>query len=307
MSINTGKLKILQNLGLDEKILLTNRRIKEWYEHHDGHVYVSFSGGKDSTVLLDMVRKLYPEVPAVFFNTGLEFPEIIEFVRRTENVEEIRPKMTFVQVLNKYGYPVVSKEQSQYISEIRNTKSDKLKNIRLNGQDNKYKSGKISEKWKYLIDAPFKISHKCCNVMKKNPNKQFMKESNLFGYVGIMAEDSKLRNQMYKRSGCNAFYDKFPQSRPMMTWKEKDVWEYIKRFNVPYSSIYDMGYKRTGCIFCMFGVHLEKEPNRFQRLEKTHPQLYKYCMDKLGLKEILQYIGVPYEWRELDEQMELFD
>ena len=62
-----------QNLPLDVKIAKSRLRIREWYEHYGGQVNVSFSGGKDSSVLLHLVRSLYPEVPAVFSDTGLEF------------------------------------------------------------------------------------------------------------------------------------------------------------------------------------------------------------------------------------------
>ena len=62
-----------------------------------------------------------------------------------------------------------------------------------------------------------------------------------------------------------------------------------------YSSVYDTGITRTGCIYCMFGVHLEKKPNRFQSLKKTHPKLHKYCIEKLGLKKVLEYIDIEYE------------
>lgn len=77
-------------------------------------------------------------------------------------------------------------------------------------------------------------------------------------------------------------------------------YEYIHKYNLPYCKVYDMGYVRTGCVFCMFGVHLDKTPNRFQQLQKTHPQLWRYCMkpwDKggLGMREVLEYMGVPYE------------
>ena len=78
------------------------------------------------------------------------------------------------------------------------------------------------------------------------------------------------------------------------------MWEYIRRYNVPYSKIYDMGYERTGCTFCMFGAHLDTEPTRFQQLQKTHPKLWRYCMRDwsaggLGLRRVLEYIGIPYE------------
>lgn len=50
------ELKQMQSLPLEIKIRMTERRIREWYEHYQGQVYVSFSGGKDSTVLADIVH-----------------------------------------------------------------------------------------------------------------------------------------------------------------------------------------------------------------------------------------------------------
>ncbi len=70
------RLKELQALDLNRKIMITQTRIIEWYEHYNGQVCVSFSGGKDSTVLLHIARKLYPNITAVFSKTGLEYPEI---------------------------------------------------------------------------------------------------------------------------------------------------------------------------------------------------------------------------------------
>lgn len=105
-----------QSLPLNEKILMTKRRITEWVEKYgeDG-VYVSFSGGKDSTVLLTIARELYPNIKAVFVNTSLEYPEIIKFVKTFDNVEIIKPKLTFRQVIEKYGYPYISKEISECV------------------------------------------------------------------------------------------------------------------------------------------------------------------------------------------------
>ncbi len=206
----------------------------------------------------------------------------------------MKPKMSFKQVLDKYGYPVVSKEQSRYIYDVRHTKSDKLRKLRLEGGTKG--AFKISNKWKYLLDAPFKISGQCCDKTKKEPMKTFTKQNDKMPIIGTMADESQLRLQSYTHHGCNGFDMKAPQSRPIMFWKEEDVWEYIRKYELPYSSIYDMGVKRTGCIFCMFGVHLEKQPNRFQKLQKSHPKHYKYCMEKLGLKEILKTLNVPSEW-----------
>lgn len=106
-----GDLYQMQSLPLSEKIRMTERRIREWLEYFgsDG-VYIGFSGGKDSSVLLDIARKICAEIPAVYVDTGLEYPEIREFVKQHENVEILRPKMNFRQVIEKYGYPFIGKE-----------------------------------------------------------------------------------------------------------------------------------------------------------------------------------------------------
>lgn len=101
----------MQSLPLSAKIRMTEYRIRQWVEcYGEDGVYVSFSGGKDSTVLLNLVRKIYPAISAVYVDTGLEYPEIREFVKRQENVEIIKPKKNFRQVIEKYGYPFISKE-----------------------------------------------------------------------------------------------------------------------------------------------------------------------------------------------------
>ena len=291
------ELRQMQSLPLEAKIAKSQLRIREWYDYWNGQVYVSFSGGKDSTVLLHLVRSVYPDVPAVFADTGLEYPEIKEFVRSTENVTIIRPEMTFKSVIEKYGYPVISKRQAQYIREARTTNSEYLYRLRTLGikRDGSIAQyAKISDKWLYLIDAPFKIDDKCCYVMKKQPFTIYENETGRKPYIGTMATEGKNRELNWLRHGCNAFEHKRPISQPISFWLEEDIWDYLKRYNVPYAKIYDMGWERTGCMWCAFGVHLEEEPNRFQRMAKTHPDLYRYCMDKLGFAEVLSYIGVPY-------------
>ena len=109
-------LQMKQALPLNVKVLLTKDRIRQWVNEFgtDG-VYVSFSGGKDSTVLLHIVREQYPDIPAVFCDTGLEYPEIREFVKTFDNVTWLKPKMNFRKVIEKYGYPFISKEASERI------------------------------------------------------------------------------------------------------------------------------------------------------------------------------------------------
>jgi len=292
-------IKQRQSLSLEEKIKLSKERIIEWYEFFDGNVYISFSGGKDSTVLLNLVRELYPEVCGVFINTGLEYPEIKQFVKTIDNVIWIVPKMSFHKVITHYGYPVISKQISLKIKTVQINRESYIARYYMTGykKNGEYKkAGMISKKWQYLIDAPFKISNSCCDAIKKRPIHIYEKENHKKPYIGNMASDSNQRRVTYIKYGCNSFGEgrKSIQSNPLGFWTEQNIWEYINKYNIKYSKIYDMGLDRTGCMFCMFGVHLEKEPNRFQRMKRTHSKYYKYCMEKLELNKVLDYIGVKY-------------
>lgn len=279
-----------QSLPLEAKILYTGRRIQQFNDAFEDMTYVSFSGGLDSTVLLDIVRRIYPRTPAVFVDTGLEYPEIRDFVKTVPNVEWVKPKLSFRQILDKYGYPVVSKEQASFIQEYRDTKSAKLRKIRLEGTARG--RGKVSEKWKFLLNAPFRISDKCCDYMKKEPFDRYVRETGRVAMTGVRADESSRRTLDYTKFGCNSFETKRPFSRPLSIWTHDDVWQYIQSRGLAYSKIYDMGYDRTGCAFCGFGCHLNI-PNKFQIMAKTHPALHRYCMEKLGFQEVFDYMKIP--------------
>lgn len=292
------QLKQRQGQPLEIKEQLTANRIKAYYERLNGDVYVSFSGGKDSTALLHQVRRIYPNVPAVFVDTGLEYPEIRDFVKTVDNVIWLKPKMPFTQVIEKYGYPVISKDQSRAISRYRNTKSEQQRYYRLNGWPNG-KKGMISKNWQFLINAPFLISDDCCRIMKKDPLDKYASESGKRPIIGTMAGESDGRQRQYLKHGCIKLDEGKEKCMPISFWLEQDVWSYIKKYNLPYSKIYDMGESRTGCMFCMFGIQYDTE--RFERMKKTHPQIYNYCMDKLGLREVIRYCGIVSQPSLFDE------
>ena len=312
-----AKLRQLQSLNLHSKITLAKQRIAQFFEKMEGRVVVSFSGGADSTVLLHLARQVSRDIPAVFVNTGLEYPEIVRFVRQTENVEIIKPTMAFRQVLENYGYPVISKEVSGAINEIRTTKSERLRNLRLHGSE-RGNAGKLSDKYKYLLNAPFKISDKCCYILKKQPLQKYCKDNNLYSIVGVMAEESRRRLMSYMRYGCNAFGMVSPQSRPLMAWNKQDILHYLQEFKIPYckdisgdmipGDLFDDGKvlmfsreQRTGCTYCMFGVHKESYPNRFQRMQRQNPKQYDFCINTLGLGKVLEYCHIPFKLKEEDD------
>lgn len=300
----------LQALPLDEKIAIPQKAIREFVEHFgvDG-IYISFSGGKDSTVLIHLCRQLYPDLVGLYSDTGLEFPEIRDFVQTFDNITIVTPKMHHREMLKKCGYPVVSKEQAEWIYRIRSgTSSGAIQKafygLNLDGTPTRFK---LSEQWKYLLNAPFNIGSGCCKEMKLKPIAEYVKKTGRVPIMGTTASESALRAQKFMQYGFYNLEGKKAQCTPMSIWTDDDVWEYIHRFNLPYCKIYDMGYDRTGCVFCMFGAHLDKEPNRFQKLQRTHPDLWRYCMKPyddggLGLREVLEFMGIPYENYLLEEE-----
>ena len=385
-----GKHKIedlwqMQSLSLSAKVRMTENRINAWVDEYgvDG-VYVSFSGGKDSTVLLDIARNLYPNIKAVFVDTGLEYPEIREFVKSFDNVDWIRPSKTFKQVIEEYGYPFISKEVSECVDGARRyLKSLQSRNEysnaiipnaphmadllgvdrRENKQNESYQAIKMGNipkeparlkklmgtlehkekgsltgefsrvydrsKYKFFLEAPFEISSNCCRIMKKKPAHDYGKQTGRKPMTAQMASESRMRTQKWLQNGCNGFDMAHPISNPMAFWTEQDVLLYVKEHNLPLASVYgdvvidygadgqlegqismeelglfDLGNRplkttgceRTGCMFCGYGCHLEKSPNRFEKMKETHPKQYDYIMRPteqggLNYKEVIDWIN----------------
>lgn len=312
----------MQSLPLDAKIRMSKQRIQQWYYAFGGQVYVSFSGGKDSTVLLHLVRSVFPDVEALFIDTGLEYPEIREFVKKQDNVTIIKPEMNFKEVVMKYGYPLPTKELAKkiYYAKKGSEWAKKFVDgtaVDAEGRPSRYR---VIDRWKPLLDAPFEVSNYCCDVMKKHPARKFGKETGKVPFVGTMACESKLRCHAWQRTGCNAFEGKHPQSAPLSFWTQNDILTYLLTYQIEIASVYgdivETGeyqellndcvpeYKttkcdRTGCMFCMFGCHLEKHPNRFERMKETHPAQYEWCMKSvdeggLGLDDVLNYVNIKH-------------
>lgn len=313
-----GDLQQMQAVPLAGKILMTKRRIREWYDHFDGQVYVSFSGGKDSTVLKHIVDSMYSDVPAVFVNTGLEYPEIQRFVREVKagkydcfnsDVEILRPEMRFDEVIKKYGYPVGSKRIALNIEYGRMAKNrgdmrryqEYIHGVRLGKKDgNEYTFMPVPQQLMPLVDSDIKVSNRCCDVMKKNPLHKYQAATGRKPIIATMACESKQRADGWMKTGCNVFESKEQKSKPMSFWTEQDVLRFIVDRELPIASVYGdivasdgdndyaetlidsklhcTGCQRTGCMFCAFGAHLEKGENRFERMKHTHPKHYDFCI-----------------------------
>ena len=182
-------------------------------------------------------------------------------------------------------------------------------------------------KYKFLLDAPFEISNKCCNVMKKNPAKEYHRRTGRNPITAMMAEESRLRLQQWMLHGCNQFETNNPKSNPLSFWREQDILKYIQLNHLPICSVYGeivpdfdavdqmenqitindvlgeanelplktTGCKRTGCMFCGFGCHLNND-ERFVKMKQTHPKQYDYIMrsEELGglnYKEVIDWIN----------------
>ena len=299
------ELRRLRAMPLDQKIQRSLYVISCWYEAWGGKVAISYSGGKDSSVLMWLVRQLFPEVPGVFCNTGLEYPEVVTHVKKTQNVEIVRPAKPFHHVIRDHGWPLISKRVSRGISILRNPTGAngniyKLYNEGINRFGEPVQGFKMPLRWRFLIDAPFECSDICCQIMKKDPMHKYQKKTGRMPYLGLLATDSKAREKAYLQHSCNAYDISNPRSLPLGFWTEHDVLECIAKHKIKIPKVYGKittrsgeltttGAKRTGCVFCGFGLHMDTIPTRIQRLAISHPRLFRYVMGRLGMGEVLDY------------------
>lgn len=282
-------------MPLDAKIIKSKRIIQEAiYEFGLEHVYISYSGGKDSTVVSHIVRQMYPDILHIFANTTCEYPETLKHIYWEKkvnhtNIITVIPKnkkekvWNFKNVVEYYGYPLFSKRIANAIRTYRHALSCQTKQNSLDYIQRNFK--------KYDQYKEKNISDKCCDILKKNPIKKKAKELGMeCTILGLLASESRQREQDWLTYGCNVFHVKSEnQCRPISFWNESDIQQYIEKYNVKISDLYDMGYTRNGCMYCGFGVHLETDGlNRYQRLRITHPKQYDYFVNNFG-KFILEF------------------
>lgn len=313
MRYTNEDLLYLQSKTLDEKIDHCLDMAETFYIKMQGKVYLSFSGGLDSTVLRDVLNveykalggKLWDKIPSAYCDTGLEYPEIREFVKSFGDVEIIRPEMNFVETIRTFGYPLIRKEVAQAITEARRLPGG-AQDKRMHGEYVSARTGNKAfdySKFLPMMEIPIPISHKCCKIMKKDPFKKYQKNTGLFPIVGTTTEESILRKSSWIGRGCNTFEEGKEKCRPISVWKNQDVLQYAKDRDMKIAGCYGdivyvdddgnymdvkpftdscklkcTGCDRTGCVFCAFGMHSEIGETRYQRLKRTHPKLYDFAL-----------------------------
>ena len=290
-------------MSLDDKIAYSLVVIKRWYDHWNGNVFVAFSGGKDSTILLHLVRTIFPDVKGVLSNTGLEYPEIMAFAKSHHNVDVVTPVKKFNKVLEEDGFPITNKKQAGLIGKLQNPTKRNFASRRLaligyaTSKEEWNMASKISKKWLHLAFSDIKVTNSCCDYLKKDPMLAWKQLNPLFKpFVGMMFGEGNTRDLALKVRNCNVFDNKDPSSIPLKFWTDKDVYEYADRFGVEICSVYkDYELDRTGCTFCAYGAEQEDaENNRFTKLKKSHPKQFNYFINKLGMSKALDYAGINY-------------
>lgn len=172
----------------------------------------------------------------------------------------------------------------------------------------------------YELLREVKISQACCDILKKEPSERLQAELDVdVIFKGLMAAESRSRQTNFTSRGylfkshrphLEASGDPFYHCNPISIWTDDDIWEYIRRFNVPYSSLYDMGYKddnrvfhkikRNGCMGC--GTDLLFPNNHMAILRRTHQKQWKVIMQK-GMAAEIQRLQIAKR----NGQVSLFD
>ena len=270
-----------QKWTLAQKIDHSLGVIDQFIARMDGKVYLAFSGGKDSTVLLHLCEIIKPDIQCVFVNTGCEFIDVVRFVEKmkaSHNIEIIRPELTPRQVWAQYGFPLVSKDQAFKIDLVRKNPNSASAQMFMR-DTNQYT---ISKRFRYLCDTEkckYHTSAMCCKKLKKVPFHKYEAETGLRPIVATMASESVLREYTYLRVGqCNSFAKGLEKSTPLSIWMDDDIWQYVRENHIELCEIYDKGMTRTGCVACGFGAQF-KDDVRFETLYRLYPKYYNMVLN----------------------------
>lgn len=293
------ELALFKAMPLDLKIIKSKLLLQDAFSRFGDRIYVSYSGGKDSTVLSHLTRSINPSVLHIFANTTCEYPETLKHVKWEKeengmNLVIVRPydkygtPWNFRRVVQNEGFPMFSKVVANAIRTYRRARTEQTRQNSIEYITRRFK--------RFLNYKDSNISDRCCEKLKKNPIKQAAHNLGMeCAIIGTLAEESRQREIDWIKYGCNVFdVKKDNQCRPLSFWTEKDIYEYIKIYNLKISDLYSMGYSRNGCMFCGFGIEYDllNNKNRYERLSETHKKSYKYLVD--NFKGILDECKIKY-------------
>lgn len=324
MDMDNGEQK--RNKTLDERVTEAEHRIEELWNETGGKCYVSFSGGKDSTVLLALIKLCQElgtvgDIPAVFSNTGIELGVTVDFVKWVRsgwypNVVVIRPEKPFDWVIKNEGKPLKSKIKSKDLRQYHYGKrTDAILLLLLRGAFGNRSSAKhvLADKDIHMLhdDFPIKPSNRCCDWMKKKPFEKYAKQSGMLGVMlGIRMEEGGARDSAaYRRVQeggriCTWMKHGIIQKAPIIDWSEKEVDEFISKYNVPLSKAYtEYGFTRTGCMACPYSMNVDHD---LEYLYFHEPNRYKAAMHWLKDVYIAQNVKLPFDPGYEDEREKMW-
>lgn len=259
------------------------RSINDMYDL-EKNAFVSFSGGKDSVVLSKLIDEALPNnsIPRVFFNTGIEYKAILQFVRELQKKDSrfviCNSSVNLREMLEKDGYPFKSKEFSQKLATYQHSGNCKTVTDYLGLTGNKAKTFQCPTVLRSCFSKDFKlkVSDKCCKRLKKEVSGKWGKDnSRNITITGLTKGEGGVRKSktyctVFREDGTlRKFHPLFPVSKDFVS---KAIYIYkltlCKLYYPPYN------FERTGCKGCPFNMKLEKQ---LEIMQELLPQERKQC------------------------------
>ena len=333
----------LQSLPYEVKVGKAKQRIREFIYGCDQlgfNTHVSV-GGLDSITLLCLIRSMNIDIPAVSVSV-LEDKSIIR-VHKQLGVTMLKPLKNKHEILQEEGFPVISKKIATKIMALQDPTEGNatIRHAIITGECGEkghYATNsamQLPKRWLELFGGyenenegtnyqipPFKVSSKCCEIMKERPCDIWARENNSKPFLGLMASEGGRRQEALEEHGCNYFGKTTIRSAPFAPFLRNDLLQLALDLEVPIPEIYGhierdlngnlrtTGAQRTGCEMCGFGIHMEKRPHRFDKLYDRNPKAWDYWMNKCCTDEngnkygwglVLDYIGIG--WRQQGRQI----